>query len=233
MSTPYAPVPAILPATITLPQDLVDQRTAASVNVPFADLANAIAYLGESVEVHRRKGCGNPVGAVRSGAIAKTFDLKTVRLDSWETKLFTAYGNSMRCPTPDVGNLAIHLLYDISDLMVDGATVARVTLDLIGNTGTHAGLPGMMPALGVARYDGAADTWQSLLAAGMKDDTSGSVGAYETAHDIRLTPDQNATVNLTLYSYFAILCPEGGANAQDNLQFRSINVRNTAKRYQT
>ncbi len=232
MSTAYAPVPAILPATITLPQDLVDQRTAASVNVPFASLADAIAYLGQTLTVHRRKGCGNPVGAVRTGAIAKTFDLKTVRLDSWETKLFAAYGNSMRCPTPDAGNFAIHLLYDISDLMVDGATVTRVTVDLIGNTGAHAGLPGMMPALGVARFNPNADTWESLLAAGMTDDTSGSVAAYEAAHDIRLTPDQNATVDLTTYAYFAVLCPEGGANAQGNLQFRSLNVRNSAPRYQ-
>lgn len=233
MSTVYALVPTVLPASITLPQDLVDQRSAASVNDPITAVANGVAYLNQSITVNRRKGCGDPIGAVRSGAIAKTYDLKTVRLDSWETKLFLVYGNSIRCPTPDAGNLAVHLLYDISDLMVEGAVVTRVTLDLIGNTGTHAALPGMMPALGVARYSASADTWQSLLAAGMQDDTSADVAAYETAHDIRLTPDQNATVSLSEYAYYAILCPEGGADAQDALQFRTLSVRQTASRYQT
>lgn len=232
MSTVYPFVPTQLPASVTLPQDLVDQRTAASVNDPMTAIGNGVAYLEQQITCYRRSGCGRPVGAVRSGAIAKTFDLKTVRLDSWETKLFTQYGNSIRCPTPDAGNLAIHLLYDITDLIVDGATITRVTLDLIGNTGAHAALPGMMPALGVARYSATADSWQSLLAAGMQDDTSASVAEYEAAHEIRLTPDQNATAATNLYSYFAILCPEGGANAQDNLQFRAITVRNAAPRYQ-
>jgi hypothetical protein len=233
VSTAYAPVPIILPATITLPQDLVDQRTAASVNVPFANLADAIAYLQLSINVIRRKGCGAPIGAVRSGAIAKTFDLQTVRLDSWETKLFTCYGGSMRCPTPDAGNLAIHLCYDITDLVIHGATVTRLTLDLIGNTGTHSALPGMMPALGMARHNPNAGTWESLLAAGMQDDTSGGVVAYESAHEIRLSADQNATVDTSTYAYYAIVCPEGGADAEDGLQFRSLSVRQTTPRYTT
>jgi hypothetical protein len=233
MSTVYALVPTILPASITLPQDLVDQRSAASVNDPITAVANGVAYLNQSGTINRRMGCGDPVGATRTGAIAKTYDLKNVRLDSWETKLFTCYGNSMRCPTPDAGALATHLLYDISDLMIEGSVVTRITLDLVGNVGTHGALPAMMPALGVVRYSPSADTWESLLAAGMQDDASADVAAYETAHDIRLTPDQNNTVSLQSYAYYAVLCPEGSTDAQDNLQFRTLSTRSTAPRYQT
>jgi hypothetical protein len=233
MSVVYNFVPTVLPASITLPEDLVDQRSAASVNDPLTKVGNGLAYLNQSGTVNRRKGCGDPVGATRTGAIAKTDDLKNVRLDSWETQGFTCYGNSMRCPLPNVAALAIHLLYDISDLMVEGSVVTRITLDLIGNVGAHAALPAMMPALGVVRYSPSADTWESLLAAGMQDDTSADVAAYETAHDIRLTPDQNNTIALQTYAYYAVLCPEGDTDAQDNLQFRTLSTRSTAPRYQT
>jgi hypothetical protein len=47
MTTPYVPVPALLPASITLPQDVVDQVVVGTVNPPFQDLANAVAWQEE------------------------------------------------------------------------------------------------------------------------------------------------------------------------------------------
>lgn len=45
MTFPYVPVPTILPATITLPQDVIDDVVVGTVNPPFAALANAVAYI--------------------------------------------------------------------------------------------------------------------------------------------------------------------------------------------
>lgn len=45
MTTPYTPVPGPLPATITLPQDVVDDVVVGTVNPPIQDLANCCAAL--------------------------------------------------------------------------------------------------------------------------------------------------------------------------------------------
>jgi hypothetical protein len=234
VSTSYSPTPAILPASITLPQDLVDQRTAASVNVPFATLADAIAYLGESITHTRSMGCGAPIGRVRAGTEAKTYDLKGKRLDPWEDgtnlPVLHVYGERIRCSTPETGsNVATHFAYDVTDLLIDGATVTRCTIDL-ANPNT-LNLPGMMPAIALVRYAPSTDTWESLLAAGTQTDASANVAAYNAIHDIRFVPDQNATVDLTTYAYYVVVCPEGGTNATEGLSFYRIHIRQTARRF--
>lgn len=234
MSTSYSPTPVILPATITLPQDLVDQRTAASVNVPFKSLADAIAYLGATVTHTRAMGCGAPIGRVRAGAEAKTYDLKGKRLDPWEDgaslPVLHVYGERIRCGTPETGsNIATHFAYDVTGLLIDEATVTRCTIDLANpNTVT---LPGMMPAIAMVAYDAGADTWSSLLSTGTQSDTSASVAAYNGLHDIRFTPDQFATVDLSKYTYYVVVCPEGGTNGIEGLSFYRIHIRQTAPRY--
>ena len=232
MSTVYALVPTVLPATITLPQDLVDQRSAASVNDPITAVANGVAYLNQSLTVRRRKSCQIPIGQLRGGAVAKTYDMKASRFDPLDNTLWTVYGARIRCGVPEATAIGVHLVYPADDLVIDGAVLTRLTAYCIGGSG-HAGLPAMMPAIGLARYDPATDTWASLLAAGMQDDTSADVTAYELSHDIRLTPDQNATVSVASYSYYIIVCPEGSTNGQEGLSFYSFEMRQTAPRYQT
>lgn len=233
MSTSYSPTPAILPASITLPQDLVDQRTAASVNVPFKSLADAIAYLNESVTHTRSMGCGNPVGRERS-ASAKTYNMKAKRLDPWEDgatlPTLTMYGERIRCGTPETGsNIAGHIVYDVTNLLIDGATVTRCTIDLANpNTLT---LPGMMPAIAMVAYDVGTDTWSSLLSTGTQTDTSASVAAYNGLHDIQFTPDQFNIVDLSKYTYYVVVCPEGGTNGIEGLSFYRIHIRQTARRF--
>lgn len=46
MTTPYVPVPAPLPSSIALPQDVVDDVIVGTVNPPLQQLADAIAYQG-------------------------------------------------------------------------------------------------------------------------------------------------------------------------------------------
>ena len=232
MSTVYALVPTVLPASITLPQDLVDQRSAASVNDPITAVANGVAYLNQTLTITRRMAANQPVGQNESGAIAKTYDLKALSIEPLIEVDWEAYGSYMRYGVPEVTAIAPHLLYRANELVVDGATITRLTVDLIGGP-AHGALPAMMPAIGLVRYSPSADTWEPLLAAGMQDDTSANVGAYEAIHDIRLTPDQNATVDLATYDYYIVVCPEGSTDAQEGLSFRSFHMRNSAKRYQT
>jgi hypothetical protein len=49
MSAPYSPTPVKLPASIALPQDVVDNVVVVTVNAPFSQLADAIAYQNEKV----------------------------------------------------------------------------------------------------------------------------------------------------------------------------------------
>ena len=232
MSTVYALVPTVLPASITLPQDLVDQRSAASVNDPITAVANGVAYLNQTITITRRMAANQPIGQPEGGAMAKTNNLKTSSMEPIIEVNWEAYGSYIRAGVPEVTAIGHHLLYRANELVVDGASITRLTCDLIGGP-AHGALPAMMPAIGLVRYSPAADTWESLLAANMQDDTSANVGAYEAAHDIRLTPDQNATVDLATYDYYIVVCPEGSTDSQEGLSIRSFHMRNSAKRYQT
>lgn len=232
MSTVYNFVPTVLPASMTLPQDLVDQRSAASVNDPLTTVGNAVAYLNQAVSLTRRMAANQPIGQNESGAIAKTYNLKSLSMEPLIEIDWEAYGSYIRYGVPEDTAIGPHLLYRANELAVDGAIITQLTCDLIGGPG-HAALPAMMPAIGLVRYSPAADTWEPLLAAGMQDDTSAGVGAYEAIHEIRLTPDQNSTVDLSTYDYYIVVCPEGGANAQGGLSIRSFHASNSAKRYQT
>lgn len=232
MSTSYSPVPVALPATITLPQDLVDQRTAASVNDPLTAVANGVAYLNQSIALTRRMGAGEPVGITQASP-TKTYDLKAYKLDVY-TYLsgYELFGSYLRQAAVNVLDIGQHVLYDVSPLVVSGSTITRLTLDIIGAAG-HVALPSMVPAIGLARYSPSADTWESLLAAGMQNDTSANVASYEAIHDIRLAPDQNNTADPATYVYYAILCPEGGTDGVVGAKFYSWSIRQTASRYQT
>lgn len=234
MSTSYSPVPVALPATITLPQDLVDQRTAASVNVPFKSVADGVAYLMETITHTRAKGCGAPIGRVRAGAEAKTYDLKNKRLDPWEDgaslPTLTLYGERIRCGTPETGSdIATHFAYDVTDMMIDGATITDVRISC-ANPNSLA-LPSMMPGFALVRYSPRTDTWESTLAAGMKTDPTALLALYQGVHDVNYTADQNATVDLTEYAYYVVICPEGGTNADEGLSFYRMTIAQTARRF--
>jgi hypothetical protein len=234
VSTSYSPTPVALPATITLPQDLVDQRTAASVNVPFKSIADGVAYLMETVTHTRAKGCGDPLGRVRAGPEAKTYDLKGKRLDPWEDgaslPVLHVYGERIRCSTPETGsNIATHFVYDVTDMMINGATITDVRI-WCANPNSVA-LPGMMPGFALVRYSPTADTWESTLAAGMRTDPSAVLATYQGVHEVKYTADQNATVDLGTYAYYIVICPEGGTNGIEGLSFYRMTVEQTARRF--
>lgn len=227
MSTSYAIVPAALPASITIPEDLVDQRSAASVNDPLTTVANGVGYLGQTVTLYRRMGCGDPVGV--SGAIGKTHDLNNVALGTWGTAGFALLGDSLVCTTNSDSVDTYHVLYDVTPLLADGATITQATVELIGNT-SH--LPAVMPSIGLSQYRPATAAWTSLLAAGVANDTTATGAAYAAMHNIVLTPDQNEIVELESYVYYLVVCPEAGSGSLAGLKLKSVTVTMSGPRYQ-
>lgn len=126
--------------------------------------------------------------------------------------------------------LGRHLLFCLDDALIHGATINSVTLYLQGAAG-HGALPAMMPSLGLARWDYATDTFASLVAAGVTVDSSANVAAYEAAHNIIATVDQNSTVDRESYHYFAVVCNEGNTNALAQLRLRTLRVSMATKGY--
>lgn len=234
MSTAYAPVPTIMPATITLPQDLVDQRSAASVNVPFATLADAVAYLMLSGSTDRSRSCTSDLVM---GATAKAKGETMVGGAVPAAEILGAstaflYADHLRFSTvDDTAAKGLHVYFPINSILIDGATVTSAKVVLQGGPG-HGALPLMMPAFSIVRIKALANTQVGMLAAGMTDDASGGVVAYEAIHTIEVIPDQNATIDFADHAeYYAVFCNEGNTNAIAELKLYGITIRMTAPRY--
>ncbi len=124
-------------------------------------------------------------------------------------------------------NLACHAFFNLNPYLKDGATITRVYAFLDGEAG-HAALPTTMPAFSVYRtpttaYAGAVQ----LLAAGWTIDSSANTAAYQAAHTVQFTPDQNNVVDLDLYSYTLAIHNEASTNAINLLQISGFAVEMT------
>lgn len=234
MSTVYTPSAVVMPATITLPQDLVDQRSAASVNVPFQSLADAIAYLMLAGDTDRNRSCTSDL-VMSNAAFAKSETMTGARaaaevLDASNAVL---YSDHLRWSGIDTVNaFAFHAWFPLNSILISGATVTRVKLYLQGGPG-HGALPAMMPAMSIVRVKPTAGTQVSMLSTGMTDDASASVAAYEALHTIEVVPDQNATIDFSdAAQYYAVTCNEGHTNALAETRLYGLSVRMSAPRYQ-
>lgn len=226
MSTAYAPVPTIMPATITLPQDLVDQRSAASVNVPFATLADAAAYIVQTITVYRRVTRPPPyisAGVAVAGDTAFTTVVAPTPTTSYALTFLDVYvwGAS--------GKIFYFPLLDLHD----GMTITAATVNVTA-AGAHAGLPALMPGICVIRREVTTGTISSLQSGGFVLDSSAGLGAYEAAHDIATGAaiDQNNTVDTRTYEYFLLVQNEGHTNALLGLAVNGAYITATAPRYQ-
>ena len=171
---------------------------------------------------------------------AKTWDpsalvyLSWVDYDSTGNDAARAYFipdyTQIKFPTVNVGAATgRHLVFPLNPYLENGATLDSVKLILGGQA--HVALPAMMPSLGVARLEPVANTMDSLRAAGALDDSSANAAAYDAIHDITLTTDQNQTIDLSTYVYFAVVCNEGHTNALAELRLRQIVLTMTTKGY--
>lgn len=128
----------------------------------------------------------------------------------------------------NAGATGKHVLFHLNQYLVHGANFDSLKLNLKG-AGGHGALPLMMPSLALVKFDPETDTLVSLLAANTVDDASASTAAYDAVHSITLTPDQNQTISLTKYSYYAVVCNEGNTNALAELALRNFVITMTAK----
>lgn len=234
MSTAYTPTPTIMPATITLPQDLVDQRTAASVNVPFASLADAIAYLMLAGNTDRNRSCTSDL--VMSNAVQAKSETMTGAIAAAEVLDATTallYSDHLRWSGLDTVNaFAFHAWFPLNSILISGATVTSAKLYLQGAPG-HGALPAMMPAMSIVRVKPTDNSQLSMRSTGMTNDASGGVAAYEAIHTIEVVPDQNATIDFSDGAqYYAVTCNEGHTDALAELRFYGLSIRMSAPRYQ-
>jgi hypothetical protein len=139
-----------------------------------------------------------------------------------------SYDQAITFQVVDTGSaIARGLIFGISDLLIDGATIASCTLSLWGafSGPSHASLPALMPKFGILRIS-SAGAGVALLSTGggLVTDTAASVGVYESQHDVVFTPDQNNIVDKSQYSYSLIVFNEGHTNAQGVLGITGIQT---------
>jgi len=130
----------------------------------------------------------------------------------------------------DVNNASAstrHLCISLDDSLVHGATLDSVKLYLRGKAG-HGGLPVVLPALSIIRYDASTNTIVELRAAGMRDDPAPDVATYEAVHSISYACDQNHTIDRSAYTYSAIICNEADTNSLNQLKLFNIELTMTA-----
>lgn len=243
MSTIYPFVPTQLPASVTLPQDLVDQRTAASVNVPMTAIGNGVAYIDELITRTVVAGVMdmNPRG---SDVIAPTWNPTSAPTQFAPVQDNSANGvlaarcvyytdySGLRFYDANAGSAsARHVMLALNPYLLQDADLTRLTLTLDGQAG-HVGLPASMPAMGIARWSPETNVWDSLVGAGLTYDSSASTADYEVAHPLRVTPDTNITIDLSTYVYYAVVKNESSTNALSQLRLRSLHIRQYARRYQ-
>lgn len=122
-------------------------------------------------------------------------------------------------------------IWEISHLVPDGATITEVAVSLTG-AGSHAGLPTRRPSLRVFYTESpsgfGSSTGAVLHSSGTNIlDGSASTGAYQAAHAISATCNQNNVVDKMTRRYFVCLGNEGGTNGLVDLHFMPPVIRFT------
>lgn len=124
--------------------------------------------------------------------------------------------------------IARGFMWPIDDMLVDGATLLSATLRVYGQN-AHGALPALMPKFGIVRSNDAGASVALLsTGSGLATDASAGVAAYETAHDIVYTANQNNVIDKASYGYSVVVFNEGHTNAQDDLAVVSLEVSLTA-----
>ena len=145
-----------------------------------------------------------------------------------DSTLTTTKGEAKFIVGPDTGSAIAHgFAASINEYLVDGATLTQIRGRWKTNP-THVALPLLMPRFGVLRVD-FTNLSVALLStgSGFAIDASADLEAYNAEHYITFTPDQNATINKTLYHYAIVGFNEGHTNALANGSFYSFELTQT------
>lgn len=226
MTTPYTATAHGL-AAFNCPDD-GDKITAASVNVALQHLGDAVKNVTPpttlSLSADRAR-LYVPEGAITIGpALGSLTTLSVISstpVENSDTQLGVLVAKTALTMAQ-----AFILYMPLDELLhYNGYTIASCVLKVKGKAG-HGALPVAMPRISLVRFGASANT--ALHSSTWVVDTAASVGAYEVEHNITLTPDQNAVVDVTQYQYALLVQNEGNTNATNGLQFRRIVLTLTA-----
>lgn len=218
MSSAYTPSPVPL-TTITIPSD-GDTRDAASVNVPFEQLADAIAAASPLVVVvnacFRDYERDNPAGLVSGASI----NLEWLPVASGTAQLeFTSGGTRfLEVNTGSNDQNLYAMMLDAAMMNANGLTLSKVEISLSPYS-SHGGLPQSLPAISVSRasFDGATQQNLKSTANGWAGDTSANLAAYELQHTLIYTANQHNVIDTSAYVYLIAFAMEAGSNAHNSL----------------
>jgi hypothetical protein len=174
-------------------------------------IAGASAHASRSV-VAPVIACGISTAAVAPGSESPTISFSGTTAVKLSYSTSSAYFSAT-----NTGSSAHHgALVNLNSYMHDGATLGSAVLRLSGVSPEHANLPAVKPSFGLWRFrhaDGVSEKLLSSPVSGHVTDAPANVAAYETPHDLTFTPDQNNVIDRSLYSYWAAVYDEGGADA--------------------
>lgn len=108
-----------------------------------------------------------------------------------------------------------------------GRTLSTIALWIDASGTSHASLPQNKPALTVVRTTRTGATYSKLQSGGTNGwsvDSSASVAAYETPHDLVFTANQNNVVDHSTYIYALGYIHEGGSSAKVNVKCGGILI---------
>jgi hypothetical protein len=223
MSHGYTPTPRRLTST-TLPDD-GDDGFAASVNVPFQDLADGILYAETLLAPLIRVAPFHPrltgVNATISYCLAPTLHpgifLPTNASGDggfFEASMLGVYSfTDVNSVSTNTWMLAMPL---DPDVLTDDRTLSKLELP-IHPAGGHGALPVGMPALTIWRtlWDGSAPP-VALFSGGTNGwvvDASVNTTAFQLQHTLTFIPDQNHLIDHSQYAYHLLFNNECGTNS--------------------
>jgi len=213
MSTVYSPT-AVTLGDVTLPAD-GDTIDAASVNTALEALADGVVALQSLTRLVYPKFVGLQSGESTGTAANTNWWWAYPNFTDTNPSLKTTDGALRWTPfgVEFQEKNATSYFMPIDEHVADGSVLASVVASL--NPAAHGALPATMPALAVIRMNrtGTADLLLST-GNGWATDSSATAGAYSATHDITFTPNQNATIDRSLYSYALLFLNEGGANSE-------------------
>lgn len=233
MPTNYAGNDASYPANIPLPNDgepaaaaflnpswqkCADRTAWLKKRQPFADAGTASVYV--------------PAQAVQAISTASGWaspqDVAITSNGFWRTdgsSHFKFYAASLLVLEGTENPTQFGFLWTLDPYLHHGATLASVVTSLIGSGLADYSTSGEEPAIGVFRLPhtpAAKDTAPTALLSsggGFAFDPSASAGAFDTAHTITFTPNQNNVIDLTAYTYklmfYGACGPTGEGSSSD------------------
>lgn len=240
MSTTYTGDPASNPTSITIPSDGDGPGIkAADVNVAFEALADQIAHMRDRFTPlitlapfwPRTKTAS---GFSQSPSVANWFSSDgasplNIRPWIWSGS-DEAYFDPSGVQVQDVYTLSsasyISMINLGPEVLVDGSTLTELRL-YTDPAGSHTQLPEVMPALYVLRSTRTRTISALRSSSPWSVDSAANVAAYEAAHDLVYTPDQNNTIDHSTYVYTLLYQHEGGAHALVGGYIGSIRCTHT------